>query len=410
MVVKLKRGKLDIRLEAILLAIYFALIPLENVLTASIGGSVNKYIGILIIGLIVLKHVKNGKIVFRDYLPIICFLGFATLSLLWSIGAENSYMSILFNMTLCTFIFIQAPLKRSELSLIYYAIVIAGVILALIMLTGGKATVINSISGGRMTLIFGGLIIDNNNLAVSISLCAIIAFSLFYNTKAPFWKVVWLISFFLISVAVFYTGSRGGLLALVVGLALYIWKAGEGIRFRTVIIGAGTILIFGIIGQYFLSGGLLQRFSLQSILESGGTGRTRIWREALISFSRDSLFRQLFGYGFGTFGKTQGLFWNHYTASHNDFIGMLIELGITGLILFVVIWINLLKKAIKDKNWISLGLLVVVFVGSLSMEMIIKKMLWLVWYLVLLPEYCSRELVSGHIDPEDNLEESSYAI
>lgn len=397
MVLKFQLDHWDIRIEIVLLAIYFALIPLENVLAASIGGSVNKYLGILAMGIIIFKHLRNGKISIRNYIPIICFFAFALMSFLWSIGADNSYLSILINMTFCTLVFIQVPLRKSEENLIFYSIVIAGVVLALMMLTGSRATAINTMSGGRMTLVFGGLMIDNNNLAVSISICAMVAFYLFYKSSIPFMKAVWIISFFLITIAIFYTGSRGGLLAEIVGLALYIWKAGDGVKFRTIFLGALAIILFGIIMQYFLAGGLASRFSIADVIASGGTGRTRIWGDALRSYWNDSIFRQLFGYGFGTFGKTQGMFWGHYTASHNDFVGILIELGVVGGILFILIWINLFKLCITEKNWIALSLLAVVFAGSLSIEMLIKKMLWLVWYFALVQhvKYQQGHVVQG---------------
>ena len=166
-------------------------------------------------------------------------------------------------------------------------------------------------------------------------------------------------------------------------MVVYIWKSGNGIRFRTILLSAIAITLFSIIVQYFLSGGLAQRFSIYDVISSGGTGRTRIWGDALRSYHDDSLMRQLFGYGFGTFGKTQGIFWGHYTASHNDFVGILIELGLFGLILYIVVWTKLIQKTVIDRNWMALSLLVVVFVGSLSIEMLIKKMLWLVWYFAL---------------------------
>ena len=225
--------------------------------------------------------------------------------------------------------------------------------------------------------------IDNNNLAVSISICAIVSFHLFYLSKEAASKALWIVGFFLITLAIFYTGSRGGLLAEIIGLALYIWKSGNGIRFRTILIVAVLILLFSIIIQYFLSGGLAQRFSIFDVISSGGTGRTRIWGDALRSYSNDNFLRQAFGYGFGTFGKTQGLFWGHYTASHNDFVGILIELGFVGLVLFIIVWIKLFQKTLIDQNWLAFSLLAVVFVGSLSLEMLIKKMLWLVWYFAL---------------------------
>ena len=383
MVVKYRKKPWDIRLEAILLALYCALIPLENVLAASIGGSFNRYIGIVIIAVIILRNARRRYLNVTDYETIGLFCLLAILSFAWSIGAGNSYLSILINMTVCTLVFIQFPLNQKEVALIHNAIVLAGVILALIMLTGGRATTINTISGGRMTLVFGGLMIDNNNLAVSISIPAIIAFSKLYEKRNNVFRAAFLISFFLITIAIFYTGSRGGLIAEIAGLAILIWKSGKGVRLRNIIIGAVAIIAFAVIVQNFLTAGLVARFSIQDVIASGGTGRTRIWRDALEGYSRSSIFRQMFGYGFGAFGSALRSFSGYSTASHNDFIGILVELGIVGIVIYIVLWVKLFKKTVVDKNWLVLSLLVVILVGSLSMEMIIKKMLWLVRYMAL---------------------------
>lgn len=380
------KKQIDIRFEAILLALYFAIIPLENVLAASFGGSINKYIGLIIMFFVIVRHLRSGKINIANYLALLCFLAFALASYIWSIGANNSYLSILLNMTLCTLIFIQVPLRKQEIDFISYCIAIAGAFLAILMLTGSQATNINNISGGRMTLVFGGLMIDNNNLAVSISICAVFAFHYFSVSKHKIHKVFWIVLFLLITIAVFFTGSRGGLLAEIGGLIIYIWKNGNGIRLKTVLLGGVVILIFGFIVQNVLTIGLTQRFSVSDVIESGGTGRVKIWLDALISYRNSNIFRQLFGYGFGTFGESQRMLSYHYTASHNDFVGVLIELGLIGLILYIVVWFKFFKKAIIEKNWLALSLLMVVLIGSLSLEMIIKKMLWLVWYFVLVKQ------------------------
>ena len=46
MIVRFRSKEITFRLIPILLMLYSALIPLENVLVASFGGSINKYIGL----------------------------------------------------------------------------------------------------------------------------------------------------------------------------------------------------------------------------------------------------------------------------------------------------------------------------------------------------------------------------
>ena len=63
---------------------------------------------------------------------------------------------------------------------------------------------------------------------------------------------------------------------------------------------------------------------------------------------------------------------------------MLLETGVIGLVLYFLMWFEMAQYATKKKNATALALLAVVAVGSLSMEMLIKKMLWLVFLVAIL--------------------------
>lgn len=396
MITRIKGQISGMRLETFLLGIYFALIPIENVFVANIGGSVNRYIGIVISIIIILKYLMSGKIYIGNYKAVFAFFGYALISGIWSIGADNSYITILINMVVCTLIFIQVPLHKREANFINFCIVLSGIILSLILISGGSATEINTISSGRMTLVLGGLVIDNNNLAVSLSICALVAFSFFYEEMPKLYRILGLVCFLTITVAIFLTGSRGGLLAEIGGLIFYLLKSGKGVRIRTIIIGIVLFFTFTYILQNILSSSLTQRFTLEAVINSGGTGRTTIWKNAIYTYNHSGLFRQIFGYGYGTFGKVQQLHWGRLVASHNDFIGTLIELGIIGEMLFITVWIMLIHKSVKDRNWLALSLLVVTLIGSLSLEMVVKKMLWMTWYFVLVPQIEKKNIIDDY--------------
>lgn len=67
MTIRFRTKSVSFRIIPILLMMYSALIPLENVLAASFGGSINKYIGLLIMGLICMWCIKNRNT--RIYIP-----------------------------------------------------------------------------------------------------------------------------------------------------------------------------------------------------------------------------------------------------------------------------------------------------------------------------------------------------
>lgn len=374
-----------IRFIVILIGIYSALIPLENIWAASFGGSITKYIGLGIMGILCLYvcRVNNLKLYIGPTTILLIWSLYALISRLWApFPQSNSYVSILINMIVFTILLIQYPVTKREMSFIKFAIVIVGVILSLIILSGNQMVDINNISGGRVTLTIGGLVADNNNLAASLCVPIICSFAFAYSKDVTFKQKILFYFFFAIMVfALLMTGSRGGLLALVAGVSVFLLKANGGIKIRTVLLGAFLVVVLSFVLQNYLSSALSSRFTLQSVIESGGTGRIDIWKRALIIFSSSNVFQMLFGYGFGSFPDVLSRYSGWYVASHNDFIGVLLDLGILGLVLFLLLWRKMISHCYHGERYTELGILVAMLVSSMSMEMTIKKMFWLAIYL-----------------------------
>ena len=93
----------------------------------------------------------------------------------------------------------------------------------------------------------------------------------------------------------------------------------------------------------------------------------------------------LIGYGYGSFPDTMKDLFGTYVGSHNDFLGVLLDLGIVGIFLLIYMWISMFKSSKKNDKYSEFALLVIMLIGSLSMELLIKKMFWLVVYLVVVP-------------------------
>ena len=360
MTFRFRTKTVSFRLVPILLMIYSALIPLENVLAASFGGSINKYIGLLVMGLICMWCIKNRNT--RVYIPkrMFAFSFFAFCTMFWSINQNFQILSVMLNVVLFTLIVIQYPLTSDEKRWLIAAIFVGGVVVSAMMLSGGSFTTINTIDRDRMSIVIGGLMVDNNNLAASLSICCLAGFSLIYKSKrALFMRICMILGIGLIAIGILRTGSRGGLLALAAG----------GVVF----------LLFS-----DMSASLASRFTIAEVLASGGTGRTTIWMNALQAYADSAPGRWLVGYGFGSFPALMRQVMGLGKAAHNDVVQMLLETGVIGLVLYFLMWFEMAQYATKKKNATALALLAVVAVGSLSMEMLIKKMLWLVFLVAIL--------------------------
>lgn len=381
--IRIGNQKATMRAIPVLIAIYCALIPLENVLAVSWGGSLNKYVGLLIMGLVVVWFLRNERRTVWLPVGIVRFAILAFCSIVWTPHPQAQIiLSVMLNAMIFTLVAMQYPLLDTEKELIIDCIFLGGVAVAILMLSGSSFTVINTIDRDRMSFVVRGLVIDNNNLATSLSLCCISGISRIYKKRRSILaQGVYIIGVALIAMAILRTGSRGGLLALVAGGIAFLVLSDSGIKLRTLLIGAICAFAAAYYIQNYFSAGLASRFTITEVMSSGGTGRIQIWINGLRIFCKSSPLRWIFGYGFGSFGYVMNDYYGIIKAAHNDMIQILLELGILGLAFYLMMWWGLMKDALHKKDAIAVSLLVVIAVGSLSMEMLIKKMLWMVFYL-----------------------------
>lgn len=177
--------------------------------------------------------------------------------------------------------------------------------------------------------------------------------------------------FAVIEVAIYLTvallsGSRGGTIALLFGIVIYILFANRNvINMQTVMIVA-VLSISLYIGTTFLSEDILSRFTLQSIQDTGGTGRAMIWEKAFIMFEKSNIFRKIFGQGIGNTIAA----WSHYGiyeyhVCHNMFIESLVEIGLIGVLTYVSMIFSFFKIAFRKQKY-AFGVMGVMFFLSLS--------------------------------------------
>ena len=182
------------------------------------------------------------------------------------------------------------------------------------------------------------------------------------------------------------TGSRGGILAIALAVITYLlfYSKSDKNKLKKLFIGLITgILLLILISNLlkFLSPEIAQRFSLKNVQESGGTGRTDIWKYYLNVFDESPALRKIFGYGSGTVLNL------HEKVPHNNWIQLLIENGIVGEIIFVLLIISFLKTAYKNNN-IYLFSVLIGYIGlTISLSLFSYKPLWGVMLIILLKPY-----------------------
>jgi exopolysaccharide production protein ExoQ len=170
-----------------------------------------------------------------------------------------------------------------------------------------------------------------------------------------------LLLFLLMIVSLFLSGSRGSLQAALVSLGYFIYTRQK--RYRPLVFFASLtfILILFWIIETIATAYFRTYIRADSIPELGG--RLQIWQVA-VSLIKES---PIFGHGFGVENKIFALKFSSRIAKsqisyvHNSYLGMLIQLGIVGVILFylplfLLLFNELTRKKTSDVSSLHLAL------------------------------------------------------
>ena len=364
------------KLYVVLLAVYFATIPIENVLETG-HGSIHKFLGIGILALAVLlidfRHFKVGGLKY-----ILVFVGICGLSLFWTFkDTGNDYLRTVLFLTFFTAVVLQVNLTRSEFEFLRFSICTVSAILSAMMIFSKKYQVVSLVDSGRYTFGINGTEVDNNNFCLALAFSILFAVDYLAKKREGF-KLYYIGLAALSLAAMLFTGSRGGFLGLIAGLAGYMWIYGEGrIKPSTIFFCSVGVVCAYFLAIQILPETLLARFTIASVVKSGGTGRTTIWLNALDAFWNGNPLRMIVGYGFGSFPRFLKLFCGRYKAAHNDFVQILIELGIGGCVYYVFCLCNALKRMKNERKPLNFSIVALLIIGGISMELFIKKMFWM---------------------------------
>lgn len=177
---------------------------------------------------------------------------------------------------------------------------------------------------------------DSNDLALLLVMILPVMFYL-WEEESGIWKYFLLTTMLLALYVIPKTGSRGGLLALVAVVLAILIKKGRRRFFQGMIIATAAGAIF-----YHSAGEQLERLMTVSDLDADYNqtvqeGRVQIWKRT----SKLIVQHPIFGSGIGAFITAEGR--THeggkWSAAHNSFIQIAVELGVIGLVAHVwVIW------------------------------------------------------------------------
>src|SRR5262252_7587444 len=182
--------------------------------------------------------------------------------------------------------------------------------------------------GVRIEGLVGGMFENPNDLATALDLLLPFAVALALMGKG-FARLFYLVCAAILAVGVLVTLSRGGPLGLIAMGGMLLWKLGSGRRVKT-ILAAG--LICGIL-LAVMPGGYGARIATIFNTEQDQTGSAQLRRELMERAASIAISRPIVGVGMGNFH----IYSIHEKAAHNGYLEIAAELGVIGLIAYLIL-------------------------------------------------------------------------
>ncbi len=196
-----------------------------------------------------------------------------------------------------------------------------------------------------------------------------------------------------LSIVAIYNIYKGGVRTTIVGLlvflAIYLYNYYRKSLLVLVVVGAILAILFSPVLIHYLAYDYEKVKSGEWSADQLGSGRPSIWMAKLSAFSRVSFDKQIAGVGLGNRDKDLGLdteSWGQLD-SHNDFLEILVQTGIVGLFLFLLLNYLILRKILgleRRSRYLFLSLFVAVMVMNFVSNSYVNRFgLGQMFYLVL---------------------------
>lgn len=227
---------------------------------------------------------------------------------------------------------------------------------------------------------FGAMLNEEENLWNSNNIGMTTCFALFfgyivYFHDSKFWKQF---LFLIIGVGMFIlillSGSRKCMIMLPIPILYFLYK--KNIKYFLISIPAGAAII---IGLYYLIMNVPLLYSVMgyrmedmfNIISGNTTGTEDISRALLAEYGIQWFKeRPLFGYGLNAFRELSNqtaIFAGRNFYAHNNYIELLVDVGLVGTLLYYSFVIYVFKNIHKQKgfllNWTKIFLILILFLG-----------------------------------------------
>ncbi len=357
-----------------ILGIYFLALILGAINIGGMGSAL-KIFGFLP----VLLWVLNRKSIYSNHLyyGVVFYTYWAALSTFWSINFSLSISRCITLASFCLLLMAASSYDYSSAEIQW----LKNMLVWSSRITVAAALLSGNYEEGR--LYFSGVISEDPNYLCGYFLFgAVDCFIVLFEGRKNTHRLLRIIELVFYAYAVLATGSRGGAIAvscaLVCSLCITLFRQQLSLKMivgRIAVIGA--LAIGFIIVTNYVSADVLARFSADDVMESGGSGRFETWTDTLNAFINSDVWHQIAGYGAATSMAASKAFQFHREqVSHNAYIENLIEMGIVGILLYLVYVLKFAIYAFKKNDPFSLSVIVGFMALAVSTSIYAFKPFW----------------------------------
>ena len=341
----------QISMHCIMACIYFLLLP-TTIAVVSVGNSILKVATVPIALYFLVTIVISGRKLQINgvHLALLVFT-LTTIFTLFLNADELSVINVIgYVLNAALYICITViPYNKAELKWMENVQIILLVILnALTLLSNGTRF-------DRTTLVIMGQTSDPNYFVGFFVFPLTIALKqLVTGKKRGFYLLLIAVSMY----SIFLSGSRGGFLAIAVTIAGFAMLYPSNLAKRVVYFLGGFffIAVLWIVLKPILPENIVERMSIKAVVETGGTGRTDIWK-SMIQEIVDHPEYLLFGRGIVTMHSVflSGA-WERVVA-HNQIIQIIYNQGLVGFLAFMFLTAISFFRCVKRRKTVAIAIL-----------------------------------------------------
>ncbi|PYT04177.1 MAG: hypothetical protein DMF60_16065 [Acidobacteria bacterium] len=272
-------------------------------------------------------------------LAIIVLLGIVLTPVSVSPAASVEMLSDTFFKVIVIFVLMINLLDtRERLRLILKVVVISGTGIAagsIAKFAEGKFTAMHLGVGVRIEGTVGGIFGNPNDLAMALNMLLPLAIVLALTSK-PAGRLFYLVCALVLVIGVVVTFSRGGFLGLMAAGGILLWKLGRHNRFAMAI---AALAACGVLALSMPAGYSDRLFTIVNT-EKDATGSAQERQGELKRVIEVASRHTIIGIGLNNYP----VYSNHAIRAHNSFLEIAAELGLLGLIAYLILIFKPLKR------------------------------------------------------------------